>query len=104
MTDAAREATTLKAQFRRDDDELCRQGRGAEVLADRMKNLGVTGTGRTRLLTVNGVTIGSWPGLRLVSGVSGTGQDGESRSECIHHGMRLTGKGGTWPGSASPSR
>ena len=58
-TDAAREATALKAQFRRDDDELCRQGRGAEVLADRMNNLGVTGVGRTRLLTVIGVTIGS---------------------------------------------
>ena len=36
-----------------------RQGRGAEVLADRMNNLGVTGVGRTRLLTVIGVTIGS---------------------------------------------
>jgi hypothetical protein len=57
MSDAAREATALKAQFRRDDEELYRQGRGAEVLADRMKNLGVTETGRTRLLTVNGVRI-----------------------------------------------
>jgi hypothetical protein len=59
MTDAAREATALKAQFRRDDEELYRQGRGAEVLADRMKNLGVTGAGRTRLLTINVVKIGS---------------------------------------------
>ena len=59
ITDASREATALKAQFRRVDDELYRQGRGAEVLADRKKNLGVTGASRTRLLTVNGVTIGS---------------------------------------------
>ncbi len=59
MNDAAREATALKAQFRRDDEELYRQGRGAEVLADRMKNLGVTGAGKTRLLTINGVKIGS---------------------------------------------
>lgn len=57
ISDAAREATALKAQFRRDDEELYRQGRGAEVLADRMKNLGVTEPGRTRLLTVNGVRI-----------------------------------------------
>jgi|GEM_PF-2012901 len=57
MSDAAREATALKAQFRRDDEELYRQGRGAEVLADRMKNLGMGETGRTRLITVNGVRI-----------------------------------------------
>ena len=59
MTDAAGEATALKVQFRPDDEELYRQGRGAEVLADRMKNLGVTGASRTRLLTINGVKIGS---------------------------------------------
>ena len=40
LTEAAREAVALKAQFRREDEELCRQGRGAEVVADRMKNLG----------------------------------------------------------------
>lgn len=57
MTDAAREATALKAQFRRDDEELYRQGRGAEVLADRMKNLGMTESGRAEVLTVNGVRI-----------------------------------------------
>ncbi len=59
LTEAAREAAALKAQFRREDEELCRQGRGAEVIADRMKNLGLTGSGRTRLLTVNGVSIKS---------------------------------------------
>ncbi len=59
LTEAAREASALKAQFRREDKELCRQGRGADVVADRMKNLGLTGSGETRLLTVNGVRIKS---------------------------------------------
>lgn len=59
LTEAAREAAALKAQFRREDDELIRQGRGAEVITDRMKNLGVSTSGRTRLLTVNGVRIHS---------------------------------------------
>ena len=57
LTAAAREAAALKTQFRREDDELCRQGRGAEVVADRRKNLGVTSSGKTALLTVNGVRI-----------------------------------------------
>ena len=59
LTEAAREAAALKTQFRREDEELCRQGRGAEVVADRMKNLGSSGSGETRLLTVNGVRIKS---------------------------------------------
>jgi hypothetical protein len=59
LTEAAREAVALKTQFRREDEELCRQGRGAEVVADRMKNLGISGSGETRLLTVNGVRIKS---------------------------------------------
>ena len=59
LTEAAREAVALKAQFRREDEELCRQGRGGEVVADRMKNLGISGSGETRLLTVNGVRIKS---------------------------------------------
>ena len=57
LTEAAREAAALKAQFRREDEELYRQGRGAEVLSDRMKVLGITDSGSTRLLTVNGVRI-----------------------------------------------
>lgn len=59
LTKAAREAAALKAQFRHEDEELYRQGRGDEVLADRKKNLGITGSGETRLLTVNGVRIDS---------------------------------------------
>ncbi|MDP3072765.1 MAG: hypothetical protein Q8N18_20900 [Opitutaceae bacterium] len=57
LTEAAREATALKAQFRREDDELIRAGRGAEVVADRRKNLGLSESGKTKLLTVNGVRI-----------------------------------------------
>lgn len=59
LTEAAREASALKAQFRREDEELYRQGRGAEVLADRKKNLGIADSGTTRLVTVNGVRIES---------------------------------------------
>jgi hypothetical protein len=59
LTEAARDAVALKTQFRREDEELCRQGRGAEVIADRMKSLGISGSGGTRLLTVNGVRIKS---------------------------------------------
>jgi len=57
FTEAAREATALKAQFRREDAVLYRQGRGNEVLADRMRNLGITASAKTVLLTVNGVRI-----------------------------------------------
>ena len=59
LTEAAREAVALKTQFRREDEELYRQERGAEVVADRMKSLGISGSGETRLLTVNGVRIKS---------------------------------------------
>jgi hypothetical protein len=59
LTEAAREASALKAQFRREDEELYRQGRGAEVLADRKKNLGIADSGTIRLVTVNGVRIES---------------------------------------------
>jgi hypothetical protein len=57
LTAAAREAAALKAQFRREDEELVRQGRGAEVIADRMKNLGLSESGKTEVMTVNGVRI-----------------------------------------------
>jgi len=57
LTKAAREATALKAEFRREDEALYRQGRGAEVLADRKRNLGGSATSRAEVLTVNGVKI-----------------------------------------------
>lgn len=59
LTKAAREAVALKDQFRREDEDLYRQGRAAEVLADRKKDLGITGSGSTKLLTVNGVRLKS---------------------------------------------
>ncbi len=59
LNKAAREATALKKEFRRQDEELYRQGRGDEVLADRKKSLGLSNSGSTRLLTVNGVKIKS---------------------------------------------
>jgi hypothetical protein len=55
LSDAEKEAASLKAEFRREDEELYRQGRGVEVWADRMKSLGITEGGTTRLVTVNGV-------------------------------------------------
>lgn len=57
LTEAAREAAALKAQFRQEDEKLIREGRGAEVIADRRKNLGLSEPDKTRLLTVNGVRI-----------------------------------------------
>jgi hypothetical protein len=39
LSKAAREAVALKAEFRREDDGLYRQARGAEVLADRKRSL-----------------------------------------------------------------
>lgn len=57
LTEAAREAAALKAQFRQEDEKLIREGRGAEVIADRKKNLGLSEPGKTKLLTVNGVRI-----------------------------------------------
>ena len=57
LTPAAREAAALKAQFRLEDEALIRQGRGAEVIADRRKNLGLSEAGKAELVTVNGVRI-----------------------------------------------
>lgn len=55
LTEAAREASALKAQFRREDEDLYRQGRGAEVWAERKRLLGGTESDRAEVLTVNGV-------------------------------------------------
>lgn len=59
FTEAAREASALKAQFRREDEELYRQGRGSEVWTDRKKLLGGSAMDRAEVLTVNGVRIKS---------------------------------------------
>jgi hypothetical protein len=57
LTEAAREASALKAQFRREDEELNRQERGAEVWAERKRLLGGTESDRAEVTTVNGVRI-----------------------------------------------
>ena len=57
LSKAAREAAALKAEFRREDDELYRQGRGAEVLADRKRLLGGSLNTRAEVLTINGIKI-----------------------------------------------
>jgi len=57
LSKAAREAVALKAEFRREDEGLYRQGRGAEVLADRKRSLGGSLNTRAEALTINGIRI-----------------------------------------------
>jgi len=57
LTKAASEASVLKDQFCREDEEPYRQGREADVWADRGKLLGGSATDRAEVLTVNGVRI-----------------------------------------------
>ena len=57
LSKAAREAVALKADFRREDGVLYRQGRGAEVLADRKRLLGGSLNTRAEVLTINGIKI-----------------------------------------------
>ncbi|MGH7947104.1 MAG: hypothetical protein ACREH8_24235 [Opitutaceae bacterium] len=59
MTEAAREAAALKAEFRREDEALREAGRGAEI---RKRNAALFGIDldspeRPRLVTINGVRI-----------------------------------------------
>ena len=55
LSKAAREAVALKAEFRHEDEVLYRQGRGAEVLADRKRSFGGSLNTRAEVLTINGV-------------------------------------------------
>jgi len=57
LSKAAREAVALKAEFRREDDGLYRQARGAEVLADRKRSLGGSLNTRAEVLTINGIRV-----------------------------------------------
>lgn len=58
LSKAAREAVALKTEFRREDEGLYRQGRGAEVLADRKKSLGGGSLNtRAEVLTINGTRV-----------------------------------------------
>ena len=57
LSRAAREAVALKAELRREDEALYRQGRGADVLADRKRSLGGSLNTRAEVLTINGIKI-----------------------------------------------
>jgi len=57
LSKAARDAAALKAEFRREDEALYRQRRGAEVLADRKRSLGGSLNARAEVLTINGVRV-----------------------------------------------
>jgi len=52
---AAKKAAALKAEFRREDEELYRQGRGKEVLRQNAALLGIDSTKKGRLIGYNGV-------------------------------------------------
>ena len=55
LTKADREIVALKAQFRREDAELRRQGRGAEIVARNRRLMGIEEGERTRLVGFGGV-------------------------------------------------
>jgi hypothetical protein len=57
LSAAARESTAVKAELRREDNELATAGRGREVLKRNLRLLGATGHGLGRLLTVNSVRV-----------------------------------------------
>lgn len=52
-----REVASIKAAFRAEDDALIKAGRGGEVVADRLRLLGITKGSRLRLKEVNGVRL-----------------------------------------------
>lgn len=54
LNEAAREATALKVQFRREDQELLAQGRGDEIVARHYRNLGLTVGAKGKLVGFNG--------------------------------------------------
>jgi hypothetical protein len=55
LTKAAREATALKAQFRREDQELVRQGRGEEIVLRNRRLMGIKDGAKGRLVGFGGV-------------------------------------------------
>jgi len=54
LTEAAREATALKEQFRREDMELLAQGRGDEIVARDRRLLGIREGAKFKLVGFNG--------------------------------------------------
>jgi len=55
LTKADREVAALKDQFRREDQELLRQGRGAEIVARNRRLMGIKEGEKTRLVGFGGV-------------------------------------------------
>ena len=55
LTQAAREATALKDQFRREDRELLAQGRGDEIAARNRRLMGIREGAKSKLVGFNGV-------------------------------------------------
>jgi hypothetical protein len=55
LTKADREIAALKAQFRTEDQELVRQGRGAEIELRNRRLMGLKDGAKTRLVGFNGV-------------------------------------------------
>lgn len=54
LTKAAREASALKVQFRREDQELAAQGRGDEVWTRNRRVMGISEGARGRLVGFGG--------------------------------------------------
>jgi hypothetical protein len=57
LTKADREVAALKDQFRREDQELLRQGRGAEIAARNRQLMGIKEGEKTRLVGFGGVRV-----------------------------------------------
>jgi hypothetical protein len=55
LTAAAKEAAALKAQFRTEDEELRRQGRGDEIALRNRRLMGLKDGEKTRLVGFGGV-------------------------------------------------
>jgi hypothetical protein len=55
LTKADREIAALKAQFRAEDQELIRQGRGDEIALRNRRLMGIKDGAKTRLVGFNGV-------------------------------------------------
>ena len=54
LTEADRETAKLKAQFRKEDEELRAQGRGDEIVARNRRLLGIREGAKGRLVGVGG--------------------------------------------------
>ena len=55
FSEAAKRAAAIKAEFRREDEELYRQGKASEVLRKNAAAMGIDSSKRGRLIGFNGV-------------------------------------------------